>query len=409
MKYILKQVILLLPYPMGLIKELMIDYVFFGPWTWLFSILESIVPADKNMIIFGSNHGNHASDNSLALFRHMVGSESKLNPIWITKNRAVYEKMKLEFPGRIVMSLSVGGFISYLRATQVVISHSYLDMCLMPYSRRKVINYLWHGVPIRKIGMMFEDGDSPNKEGITKHWRRWNKRLDYFFASSDYEAEIMKNAFPKTDFEINVTGYPRNDLLVRSIAEKTNEKNHGRFTILYAPTYRISSDGSKNDQIPLMHPDLSQEEMDLFLDENHSKLIIRPHPLSTANQFLSENIDYVTVDKEPDISELFLKADLFVTDYSSAYFDWLILGKPVLFSVYDYQDYSKDMGFINRLEDISVGDVVYSKNKLLKSLQFLIKKDSTISNDRYDISSRLGIRHDLACPEIMKIIESNIA
>ena len=394
---------------MGFLKELVIDYVFFGPWTWLFSILEIIVPLDRNTIIFGSNHGNYASDNSLALFRHVVESESKLKPIWMTKNKTVYKKMKLEFPGRVVMSLSIGGLISYLRATQVVISHSYLDMCLMPYSRRKKINYLWHGVPIRKIGMMFEDGDSPNKEGITKHWRRWNRRLDHFFASSDYEAEIMKKAFPKTNFEVNVTGYPRNDSLIRSIAERYNQKKESKFTILYAPTYRISSDGNKNVEIPLMHPDLSQEEMDIFLDENHSRLIIRPHPLSTVNQYVSENIDYVTVDKAPDISELFLKADLFVTDYSSAYFDWLILGKPVLFSVYDYQDYSKDMGLISRLEDIAVGDVVYSKDKLLESLRFLVNRDSRASNERYDIPSRLGIKYELACPEILKIIESNIA
>ena len=60
----------------------------------------------------------------------------------------------------MVLSLSIRGIVTYLRSHQVVVSHSYLDMCLMPYSRKKIVNYLWHGVPVRKIGAMLKDKEN---------------------------------------------------------------------------------------------------------------------------------------------------------------------------------------------------------------------------------------------------------
>ena len=75
------------------------------------------------------------------------------------------------------------------------------------------MNYLWHGVPVRKIGTMLKDKENHISKGILKHWQRWNKKLDYFFASNEYEAKIMQGAFHNNEFETIVSGYPRNDIL----------------------------------------------------------------------------------------------------------------------------------------------------------------------------------------------------
>ena len=91
-------------------------------------------------------------------------------------------------------------------------------MCLMPYCKRKRVNYLWHGVPIRKIGKMLEMEENNVSRGIVKHWSRWNKRVDCFFASCEYEKkEIMKDAFKLENMEIIVSGYPRNDPIIENV------------------------------------------------------------------------------------------------------------------------------------------------------------------------------------------------
>ena len=72
------------------VKEKMIDYLFFGPWTWIFFILEIFVPVNRKTVLFGSNHGMQASDNSYALFKHIILSSTDLSPIWITRKREVF-------------------------------------------------------------------------------------------------------------------------------------------------------------------------------------------------------------------------------------------------------------------------------------------------------------------------------
>ena len=392
---------------MGYLKEKMIDYLFFGPWTWIFFILEIFVPVNRKTVLFGSNHGMQASDNSYALFKHIILSSTDLSPIWITRKREVFDRINEEFPGSVVMSLSIRGFVAYLRSQQVVVSHSYLDMCLMPYSRKKIVNYLWHGVPVRKIGKMLKDKENHISKGILKHWQRWNKKLDYFFASNEYEAKIMQEAFHNSGFETIVSGYPRNDILKQVGKSKKKREVGEEFTILYAPTYRILSAGRKNNKIPIMHPDVETGEMEEFLERNNARLIIRPHPLIEKMHFDTGRIDCVTVAQERDIANLFLRSDLFVTDYSSAYFDWLILGRPVLFSVYDLEEYSEEVGLINNLQDIAAGDIVQNKKDLFESLEKALS-DSDESIARLPTIERIiGSTEGLSCPKIARFIQAN--
>lgn len=38
-------------------------------------------------------------------------------------------------------------------------------------------------------------------------------------------------------------------------------------------------------------------------------------------------------------------SDVLITDYTSAYFDFLLLDKPVVFNFYDFEEYSETRGF----------------------------------------------------------------
>ena len=384
----------------------MIDFGFFGPWTWIFGIVGRIIPVDKRAILFGSNQGMHASDNSLALFRHMNKNPRNLKAMWITRKKEVYERIENEFPGKVVMAFSLRGLFAYFRSWQIVISHSYLDMCLMPYSRKKKVNYLWHGVPIRKIGKMLPEEKNSTSKGIVKHWSRWNRRVDYFFASCEYEGRIMKEAFRIDGMEIIVSGYPRNDRLIE-IANKKNKVHEKRdFTILYAPTYRILKTGDKSKIIPLLHPGIEIGEMHNFLEKNECRLIVRPHPLLPKIQFDSDRIECISVDDEPDLSVIFEKSDLLVTDYSSAYFDWLILGRPVIFSVFDISEYCSEIGLIAELGDIAAGEIVYTKEGVFSSLEGSISKHGKEELEISEIRGRFGIKKEGACEKVAEFLES---
>ncbi len=393
---------------MGIIRKILIDYGFFGPWTWIFALMGKIIPSDKRLVLFGSNHGMHASDNAYALFRHMSNNPGELRPLWITRNREVYEKIHNEFPGNAVMAFSPRGIASYFRTYQVVISHSYLDMCLMPYYSGKVVNYIWHGVPIRKCGKMLKRSESNIAAGFWAHWSRWNRHADHYFASNKYEIKVMKTAFGIDELEFFDTGYPRNDHLIGISNNSIQEEDKEEFVILYAPTYRVLDSGEKPSKVPLLHPDISDDEMHEFLENNDSRLIIRPHPLLPKIEYNSNRIECVSVNEQADISALFEAVDLLVTDYSSTYFDWLILDKSVIFSVYDLDEYSREIGLIEEIENIASGDVVFTKEGLFGALYDSINNPGRMSARRAEIREFIGIQKEESCEQISQLLSKHL-
>ena len=42
-----------------------------------------------------------------------------------------------------------------------------------------------------------------------------------------------------------------------------------------------------------------------------------------------------------EINELYLAADVLITDYSSVFFDFANLNRPILFYMYDYRQYRR--------------------------------------------------------------------
>ncbi|MGI3779735.1 MAG: CDP-glycerol glycerophosphotransferase family protein, partial [Janthinobacterium lividum] len=77
----------------------------------------------------------------------------------------------------------------------------------------------------------------------------------------------------------------------------------------------------------------------------------------------------VDVSYYPDVAELFLAADVLVTDYSSTMFDFAATGKPIVFYAYDLADYRDSLrGFYFDLESLAPGPVVSRPGELLDAL-----------------------------------------
>ncbi len=70
-----------------------------------------------------------------------------------------------------------------------------------------------------------------------------------------------------------------------------------------------------------------------------------------------------------DINELYVMSDLLITDYSSVFFDYTILDRPVLFYMYDKDTYANDLrGFYFDLEEVLPGPIIESEDALLKAI-----------------------------------------
>ena len=70
-----------------------------------------------------------------------------------------------------------------------------------------------------------------------------------------------------------------------------------------------------------------------------------------------------------DINDLYLISDLLVTDYSSVFFDYANLMRPMLFYMYDIEDYRDDIrGFYIDLDELP-GPIVYDEASLISDIR----------------------------------------
>jgi CDP-glycerol glycerophosphotransferase len=98
----------------------------------------------------------------------------------------------------------------------------------------------------------------------------------------------------------------------------------------------------------LMHPEMDEELMHKFLKDNNCRLIVRPHWITQPHQYSSDRIQTISHAEQPDLYNLFSVSDILVTDYSSAFIDWLILDKPVIFTPYDLEEYERKKRIVGK-------------------------------------------------------------
>ena len=139
----------------------------------------------------------------------------------------------------------------------------------------------------------------------------------------------------------------------------------GKKVILYAPTWRDSSDLGKNYDmsVPINWETWRKELADDYV------LLIRTHPLTTKllnvkfDDFIRYFSDY------PDVNDLMIAADIMISDYSSIIFDYAILGRPIICFGYDYDEYVKHRGFYFDLDKEFPSGIVRTETDVLNLIK----------------------------------------
>lgn len=97
-------------------------------------------------------------------------------------------------------------------------------------------------------------------------------------------------------------------------------------------------------------------------------LLVRLHSLVTGRPELPAG-PVRDVSGYPDVRDLYLAADLMVTDYSSTMFDFAVTGKPLIFFAYDLDDYrDRVRGFYFDLAPVAPGPVLGTGAEVLDAI-----------------------------------------
>lgn len=78
----------------------------------------------------------------------------------------------------------------------------------------------------------------------------------------------------------------------------------------------------------------------------------------------------INLSKYDDITEIYLISDICITDYSSVFFDFANLKRPMLFYTYDIDKYRDVLrGFYIDMEKELPGPLVYSTNEVIEQIK----------------------------------------
>ena len=313
----------------------------------------------REAVLFESFQGKVIGDSSLDIFLELKKRRPDLEFIWTTS-------AKTEAPAgsRAVRH----GSKEWLRA--IATSKYLVNNTNFPWYFRKVQGqvYLqtWHGTPLKRLGRDIENNhltksylDTMDREA--SYW-------DYLISPSPFCTEIFPGAFNYRG-EIIETGYPRNDRLSKTdsaarqrIRAKIGISDPSETVVMYAPTWRDYNRSATGNwqSVNFMNENIELPEGFTMIYRGHTNT----HAVH-KNEVAGRAID---VTMYPDVTELYLAADVMITDFSSVMFDYTVTGKPIMFLAPDLERYRAERGFYFDFEDTAPGPILNSEQEVLQTL-----------------------------------------
>ena len=252
--------------------------------------------------------------------------------------------------GKIRMSVKavVGGF-HLATAAVFIVDDYYMPMYVITPRPGTIRAQVWHACgAFKRFGYSVLDKEFGFDRRMAEKVRI-HGNYDVCLVSSRSVAPHYAEAFdqPLELFRSDL-GIPRTDVffgpdravLAASIRERYGLTD-GRRVILYAPTFRGTTIAQA------AHPaELDVAELQRVLGHDHV-LLIKLHPFVRAGLRLPPETAGFAIDVSgyPDINELMLVSDVLVTDYSSAMFEFGLLGRPMGFFAPDHDAYDDERGF----------------------------------------------------------------
>lgn len=338
---------------------------------------------DDKTIFFESFGGASASCSPKAIYNYLIENKDYKDYkfIWAFKNPEKDHLIKRNKNLIIVKSKS-NDYYKYLSKSKYWIVNSLLDLSVIK-KKSQIYVQCWHGTPLKKLRCdITVTGSVLNtKEEVMKRNNLDVAKIDYFISPSKYSTEKFTSAFNLKNLNkeniIIEKGYPRNDKLINytqndinDIKEKLNIKTNKKI-ILYAPTFRDDEHKSGLGYTYKLNIDFDKLKKELGKDY---VILFRAHYF-IANSFdFNKYKDFVyNVSDYDDINDLYIISDLLITDYSSVFFDYAILKRPILFYMYDYKNYkTKLRDFYLDLKELP-GPIIEKQEDLVKDIKQIDK------------------------------------
>ncbi len=338
----------------------------------------------ENWVTFESFVGRNYSGQPKYVYQYMqkvYGNKYKY--IWIVDKKGI----KIDGKHTKVKRFGLRYFYYMTRSKYWV--NNMRQPTWLPRHDGQIMLETWHGTPLKRLVFDMDDVHAANphyKNIVYKQSRGW----DYLLSDNPFSTEKFQSCFRFEKEKILEAGYPANDpLYAPDLEERSIEikKKLGipldKKVLLYAPTWRDDN-----------YYDAGEYKFELALDLDRLKkefegeyvILLRMHywivdqlDLSKYPGFVFNGSDY------DDITELYMISDICMTDYSSVFFDYANLRRPILYYTYDLEKYRDVLrGFYLDVEKDLPGPLLLTNDEVVDAIKN-IDKITEQYKEKYDI------------------------
>lgn len=362
-------------------------------------------PVDDKLIFFEANLGKDYAGNPKYLYEYMIENAKfkKMKYVW-----AYPDEKKCEIPGdAIIVQRGSEEYFFYLAKAKY-----WINNILFPVKdHRDEVVYLntWHGTPLKKLGFDI-DLDGPEKRSFDNLYKE-SLNWDYLLVDNDYGEEKLVGAF---HFKKNIIkkGYPINDIFFDE-KKKGKIRNkillkypaiEGKKIILYAPTWR----DLEGDYVNGYDFNLPFELERLYSEiSDKAVIMVKLHHLIADNLVIDDKYkDFIiNASHEEDIMELLCVTDILITDYSSVFYDFTGTRNPILFYMYDAEEY------INKTRGLYV-DINTLPGPIVRDTEEIIECIKNIFCGNFTYDKKLNMfcdemnkyRKGTSCKDVLDIV-----
>lgn len=347
---------------------------------------------DEKLVYFQTFSGRGYSDSPKAVYEYMLNSSQyrDFRFVWSFRDPEEYKKIDALNNSRtkIVKFRTRADNVALRTAKYWITNYRMLDH---QYPRKgQVYVQCWHGTPLKRLGYDIQDGDNVmnSPAEVKEKYKSDARKFSYILSPSPFATEKFATAWNLKETgqtnKILEVGYPRNDRLVNVTDEEREDVRkllgvQGKKVILYAPTWRDNQHESGMGYTYQTEVDFDRLRYKLGDDY---VILFRAHYL-VSNSFDFEKYGGFVIDasKHSDINDLFIASDMLITDYSSVFFDYANLHKPIIFYMYDLDYYASELrGFYLSLNELP-GPIVKEEDALIKAI---LDADLWIKDVKYE-------------------------
>lgn len=370
--------------------------------TFVLKVINYCVPVKKKIYFIPHNNCtkdrydiiNYTSDNVLSLFNYILDSGKYTNyelciEIDDVRKKNQYQEyclkkspnQKICFAERLKrpiwhnkIGIIIRNYLSIFSSMYIFVDTFYYNFSFKKNNQKVIC--LGYYTPFKDdyhLGNVFY-------ENIRK---RIDASFDYHISTSNLSSRIVSIDSGIRYSKFLNLGFSRNDNLLKIenrkvILEKLSDILKCKFkkVIVYTPTFRDYEKGISAKRGLFGYDDSFLYELSRILSKNDSILLMKLHPFQNVGVFSSMALNNIFVWQPTDrlgLYDIMAVSDVLITDYTSVYFDFLLLDRPVIFNFYDIEEYNKTRGFsFQPITNFCAGEIVDSSEVLLKSIDKLL-------------------------------------